>query len=211
MKATQKTIFIFLMMLPFVLPAQDSQVAMDSISKFQEKLNKEYKDPAKSPLTPRDMKRFKHHDFFPADLKYRVQATVHRNVNEEPFKMKTSSGRVADYKKYGVAVFKIDGKEYKLMLCQSLALMKKDEYKDYLFLPFTDLTNGEQTYSGGRYIDLRITEGNELIIDFNQAYNPYCAYTSGKYSCPIVPSENNLEVKIEAGVKSRGHHAAKHQ
>lgn len=205
-----KTLPIIIMMLPFILPAQDQQVALQSITQFQEELNKEYKDPAKSPLNPRELKRFKHHDFFPSDLKFSVQATVDRNVNEVPFKMKTSNGRLADYKKYGTAVFKIDGKEFKLTLYQSLDLMKKEEYKDYLFLPFTDLSNGEQTYSGGRYIDLRIVEGHVLTIDFNKAYNAYCAY-SEKYSCPIVPAENHLETKIEAGVKSRGHHAAKHQ
>jgi uncharacterized protein len=206
-----KAILIFLLLMPFILQSQDSQAALDSIAKFQEQLNKEYKDPAKSPLTPRDLRRFKHHDFFPVDLKYRVQATVDRNVDDKPFKMNTSSGRVASYKKYGTAVFMIDGKEYKLALYQSLDLMKRDGYKDYLFLPFTDLTNGDYTYSGGRYIDLRISEGTELIIDFNKAYNPYCAYTSGKYSCPIVPSENDLAIKIEAGVKSKGHQSAKHQ
>ena len=79
--------------------------------------------------------------------------------------------------------------------------MKQLEYKDYLFLPFTDLTNGTVTYGGGRYIGLRIPKsGNKIIIDFNQAYNPFCAY-SGNYSCPIVPEENNLDVQVKAGVK----------
>ena len=76
----------------------------------------------------------------------------------------------------------------------------KDEYKDYLFLPFTDLTNGDTTYGGGRYIDMRIPEKNTIILDFNQSYNPYCAY-GGNYSCPIPPAENNLDIAITAGVK----------
>ena len=78
--------------------------------------------------------------------------------------------------------------------------MNEDGFKDYLFLPFMDDTNGEQTYAGGRYIDLRIPEGNTLKIDFNKAYNPYCAYNE-KYSCPIVPRENYLDVAVKAGVK----------
>ena len=69
-----------------------------------------------------------------------------------------------------------------------------------MFLPFSDETNGIESYGGGRYIDLRIPEGNTLIIDFNSAYNPYCAYND-KYSCPIVPRENYLRTRIEAGVK----------
>ncbi len=79
--------------------------------------------------------------------------------------------------------------------------MNKPEYKDYLFLPFTDLTTGDETYGGGRYLGLRIPkEGSPLIINFNLAYNPYCAYNE-KYSCPIVPKENELPVAIRAGVK----------
>lgn len=75
------------------------------------------------------------------------------------------------------------------------------QYKDYLFFPFTDTTNGNETYDGGRYIDLRIpASGNEIIIDFNKAYNPFCAYSAG-YSCPIVPAENNLDIPITVGVR----------
>ena len=71
---------------------------------------------------------------------------------------------------------------------------------DYLFLPFTDLTSGVDTYGGGRYIDQKIPEGNSIIIDFNQSYNPYCAYNP-RYSCPIPPPENDLLIEIMAGVK----------
>ena len=79
--------------------------------------------------------------------------------------------------------------------------MQQEKYRDYLFLPFTDNTNGEQTYTGGRYIDLSIPDGDTIVVDFNKAYNPYCAYNK-KYSCPIVPSVNNLDTEIRAGVKA---------
>ena len=79
--------------------------------------------------------------------------------------------------------------------------MQDEEYKDYLFLPFLDDTNGEGSYGGGRYIDLRIPDSDTMIIDFNTAYNPYCAYND-RYSCPIVPRQNYLDVAIEAGVKA---------
>jgi len=78
--------------------------------------------------------------------------------------------------------------------------MKEEEYRDYLFLPFTDLTNGEQTYMGGRYLDLSIPEGDTIVLDFNRAYNPYCVYNK-KYSCPLVPPVNALNTKISAGIK----------
>jgi uncharacterized protein (DUF1684 family) len=92
---------------------------------------------------------------------------------------------------------------------QSEELMKLPDYADYLFLPFTDATSGEESYANGRYIDLRIKDigNNQYTIDFNKAYNPYCAYVSGKYNCPIPPAENNLAVAIRAGeMKFEGSH-----
>jgi uncharacterized protein len=87
-----------------------------------------------------------------------------------------------------------------LNIYRNIDLSKKKEYKNYLFLPFLDLTSGNESYGGGRYIDMRIPKGNIITIDFNKAYNPYCAYNH-KYSCPVVPDENNLNIEIKAGVK----------
>jgi uncharacterized protein (DUF1684 family) len=78
--------------------------------------------------------------------------------------------------------------------------MNTEGLEDYLFLPFLDDTNGETTYGGGRYIDLRIPKGDSMEIDFNRAYNPYCVYND-KYSCPIVPRDNYIDLKVEAGLK----------
>ena len=87
---------------------------------------------------------------------------------------------------------------------RNIDLSKKPGYANYLFVPITDLTNGEETYGGGRYIDLRGPLGKVVELDFNKAYNPYCAY-GGKYSCPIPPIENHLGLRIEAGVKAFAH------
>ena len=114
--------------------------------------------------------------------------------------MKTSTTRLPEYKKYGELHFTIDEVAYKLNVYQSMDLKKKKEYKNHLFLPFSDLTNGKESYIGGRYIDIEIQDAAVWEIDFNKAYNPYCAYNH-KYSCPIVPLENDLEVAIYAGVK----------
>ena len=87
-----------------------------------------------------------------------------------------------------------------------MELMENPQYKDYLFLPFTDLTNNETTYGGGRYIDLKlkdIREEGRLTIDFNKAYNPYCAFGEG-FSCPIPPDANKLNVRVEAGEQNYG-------
>ena len=90
---------------------------------------------------------------------------------------------------------------YRLNLYRNLDDQDLEGYEDYLFLPFIDHTNAESTYGGGRYVDARIPEGNTIEIDFNKAYNPYCAYNE-KYSCPIVPRQNYLPIEVKAGVKA---------
>ena len=82
--------------------------------------------------------------------------------------------------------------------------MSTAQYRDHLFIPFTDATSGEETYESGRYIDLEIKDikGDRVLLDFNRAYNPYCAYVTGKFNCPIPPIENRLKIAIPAGEKS---------
>lgn len=167
---------------------------------FQDKLNREYADANESPLMEADLTEFKNLHFFPISEKYIVKATFIRTKKEMVFQMKTSTNRLPEYKKYGELHFSIDGQNLHLNVYQNMDLIKKKGFRDYLFLPFSDVTNGKETYIGGRYIDLRIQKGTTWIIDFNKAYNPYCAYNY-KYSCPIVPMENDLPIEINAGVK----------
>lgn len=167
---------------------------------FQQELDSSYMDPETTPLTPEDFKNFKGLEFFPVDTAFHVVAEFVRSPLETPFQMPTTTDRKPYYVKYGEVYFSLKGKEYKLDLFQNLELKTNPEYKDYLFAPFTDMTNGETTYGGGRYLDVRIPKENTMILDFNKAYNPYCAY-NGKYSCPIPPEENHLELKVTAGVK----------
>lgn len=173
---------------------------VSGIQEHQQALNSQFKDKEDSPLTPQDRKKFEALDFFPIDSNYRVEARFERTPNAEPVKMKTSTDRMPTYQVYGKLSFELKGETYELKVYQSLRLRESEEHKSYLFLPFTDLTNGVETYGGGRYIDLTIPQGNTLIIDFNKAYNPYCAY-SYSYSCPIPPAENHLETMIMAGIK----------
>lgn len=175
--------------------AQEEQTAEE----FQEEHNADFKDPEKSPLKKK-AKRFKGHDFFPIDSTLRVKAKLVRSLSPIPFQMKTTTDRLPTYEKYAVAQFTIDGKEFTLSIYQSHSLREKEEFKDHLFLPFTDLTNGDESYIGGRFIDMEIPKDDVIVIDFNKAYNPYCAY-SPDYSCPIPPQENHLEIKILGGVK----------
>lgn len=192
--------FVILMVLNgLMLQAQDEVVAQTS-QEFQDQLNLEYADKAKSPLTVDDFKVFKSLDFFPINEKFIVEAQFIRTKRTKVFQMKTSTNRLPQYKKYGELHFVIDGKKHQLNVYQSMDLIKMPKYKNHLFLPFSDTTCGKESYIGGRYIDMEIQKGTTWIIDFNKAYNPYCAYNY-KYSCPIVPLENDLEVAILAGVK----------
>jgi uncharacterized protein (DUF1684 family) len=198
--ALLQIVFAFLVFLFTNANAQsDSIAAVHEIKIFQEELDKEYRDPAKSPLRKKAT-QFKGHEFFPINLKFRVKAKLKLTNSSPFFMMKTTSVVLSEERVYGMLEFSLDGKQYQLPVYQSSKLMKTQEYKDYLFFPFTDLTNGFESYHGGRYIDLRIPEGEEITIDFNKAYNPYCAYADG-FSCPIVPRENHLDVKILAGIK----------
>ena len=167
---------------------------------YRSELNKDFRDPDESPLESKDLENFEGLDFFDIDPDYIVQATFVRTPSESPFEMPTSTSRTATYVKYGELYFKLKGKELMLNLYQNQSLRTDPEYFDYFFLPFTDETNGVSTYDAGRYIDFSIPDSNSVIIDFNRAYNPYCAY-SGQYSCPVPPEENHLETAILAGVK----------
>ena len=193
----KKVLTLLIILQLSILNAQSYE---DSILGFQKHLNEEYKNPDKSPLEKRELKRFKGHDFFPINEKFKIEATFNKIIDPTPFLMKTTTSRLPMYEVYGVANFELNGKEYQLNIYQNHKLREIDEYKNHLFLPFTDLTNGDITYGGGRFIDLEIPIGDSVVIDFNKAYNPYCAYNS-KYSCPIPPKENDLNVHITAGIK----------
>jgi len=197
-----KKLLLILWLLPLATMAQTNMDSLLSISRqVQEELNQEYIDPETTILDSVDFKSFKGLEFYPLISKYIVKAKFVRTPNQEPFKMPTTTSRLPVYEKYAEVYFVIDSQQLKLNVYQSHDLLKKEEYKNYLFMPFTDLTSGEESYGGGRYLELSIPEGDEIIIDFNQCYNPYCAYNS-KYSCPIPPRENRLNVEIRAGVKA---------
>lgn len=144
--------------------------------------------------------------FFPADSGFRVEARFERKENSPWFLMETSGTMKKLYRVYGTLRFTLRDTVQSLNVYQSQSLMQSEEYRNYLFLPFTDATSGKETYAVGRYIDLTTNDitGNKVLIDFNKAYNPYCAYVSGVYNCPIPPKENRLMVAIRAGEKAYG-------
>lgn len=195
----KKLSFVFVIFSLF-LNAQTKKENQNGIKKFQKELNAEYLNPQESPLRGDNLKNFKKHPFFPIDLKYRVTAKFVKTENPVPFELPTSSGRFQSYQEFGIAEFEIEGKQFALKIYQNLRLIEMEKYKDHLFLPFRDETNGKETYGGGKYMDLKQPTGNTIVLDFNLSYQPYCAYNAYDYNCPIVPEENKLPVRIEAGV-----------
>ncbi len=171
----------------------------------QEALNAEYANPDKTPLLPEDMEAFEGLDFYPVNPNLIFEVNIKRTPQAIPFMMKRTKDEVK-YVKYGEVTFEYAGEKHTLNVYQNLDLIaKRPEFNSYLFLPFTDLTNGETTYGGGRYLDMEIPEkGATLVLNFNKAYNPLCAYNK-KYSCPIPPQENALNFKVEVGVKKFDH------
>lgn len=141
--------------------------------------------------------------FYPINEKYRVIAKFELVKNSPWFKMQTSGAISKIFRIYGSISFSINDTMVRLHIYQSQDLMESEKYKDHLFIPFMDLTTGEETYTTGRYMDFNINDikDQELLIDFNKAYNPYCAYVSVGYNCPIPPRENHLNVAIVAGEK----------
>lgn len=192
-----QTLFLLLGVLFF--GCEQKKQALLGETDFQRELNSEFKDASKSPLKSKDRDKFKGLDFFTYDSTYVVEAEFKRTEGEKPFKMRTTTGLLPEYIKYGEITFELENEAFTLNVYQNQELLNEEGFEDYLFLPFLDDTNGDESYGGGRYIDLRVPDGNHLTVDFNTAYNPYCAYNE-KYSCPIVPRENYISVAVRAGV-----------
>jgi uncharacterized protein (DUF1684 family) len=165
----------------------------------RESVDVEFGDTAQSILPDSMALKFTHLNYFEVNEDYKVNCKVKISIGEE-FDMLTSRGEKKKYRRYGYLKFKLNGKRFKLSVYQSIRLMKMDEYKDYIFIPFTDLTSGTQSYGGGRYVETTIPSGKRFMLDFNYAFNPYCHYTTG-YNCCIPPSENFLDIEILAGEK----------
>lgn len=176
-----------------------------SVLKHREEVHTEFSDSLETPLEPGDWSHFSGLSYFDVDSSYKVKVRFSVLKKQKKFLMRTTTDRMPEYKKYGTIQFSLGEKDYTLYVYQNIELSKKPGYEDYLFIPFTDLTNGDQTYGGGRYIDFRMPRKEEVWVDFNLAYNPYCSYNA-KYSCPIPPAENFLNTEVKAGEKKFSGH-----
>lgn len=173
------------------------QSFQEEIMAYRAKYTSDFLTDENSPLKKKDLKFLR---FYEPDETFQVKCTFEQVLDGEPFEMPTYSGKTKSYMVFGKLHFTLNGQKMSLNIYRSLALAKIPKYQDYLFVPFMDLTSAHETYGGGRYLDLRMGELNAetIYLDFNKAYNPYCAFSDG-YSCPVPPAANHLKVKIEAG------------
>jgi len=170
--------------------------------------DKFFKQSAYSPLTPKQQQLFAGLNYFPPDpaLSFDLTPIIFDEEAQTLQRIMTSTNEIRHYRRWGRLEFTVEGQTLGLTLFQ-------DEAEQYFFLLFADATNDSETYASGRYIDVEALPGGRLRLDFNQAYNPYCAYNEPPsllhgsdrqpqtWSCPIPPAENRLKVPIRAGEK----------
>lgn len=150
-----------------------------------------------SPFTDEGRRAFKNLVYFEPNLDYRVQAQVEELTRQDTLLMPLTNGSYEPYLRYGLARFELQGQPQQLMLYKKLSGEKEE-----LFVPFTDKTNGFETYGGGRYLDVPFEAGDETVtLDFNRAYSPFCAYNPD-YVCPVPPQDNRLNIAVPAGEKT---------
>ncbi len=200
-------LFLTTIFLLFVatIPAAEGEDCLDL--KVQEKRVLEwrkerdtfFKTHQRSPLSPKEKRNFKGLKYYPFNPKYVFCGQIERNIfhiNNPKYyaTFLTNKGTNKRYIRYGTFHFKLDGKEYSIEIYKSIL-------SDNLFIPFKDKTNGKESYDGGRYIDAEILQGYKMVLDFNMAYYPSCAYNDN-FICVLPPRENTLDVEIRAGEKN---------
>lgn len=172
-------------------PARDS-FYLDTIEAGRAEKDRFFRTSPYSPIP--DRAGFTGLNYYPPDPAYRYTLPLEPAEQPEPLLFQTSTGDERTYTRIGVVDFEVEGQPARLALYQS------DEHEE-LFLPFRDATSGNETYGAGRYLEPERLAGGEIVVDFNLAYNPFCAY-SEDYSCPLPPFENHLKVAIRAGEKA---------
>ncbi len=174
---------------------------IDSIEQLRAKAIAEFADSAQTPLDSLHFyTAYQDPIYFPVNTAFRIKARFEIDTTGEIFGMATNTARKPNYRVYGHLHFMIGDTAQQLTVYQNTDYMNDPEYGKLLFIPFRDQTNGRSTYGAGRYLDITIPASDSIYLDFNKAYNPYCAYAD-RWSCPLVPFENHLKVSILAGEK----------
>jgi uncharacterized protein (DUF1684 family) len=206
MPNSRRILFLFFVIALCCLPAvsigAQTYYGSTDLKIFRDGRDHEMRDPKETPLPEAEQARFAGLKYYDVDKRFRVKAKLVTEAGKQRVHFQTSSGKTDIMLRYGTVSFKLMGKKLSLNVYRSEALAASEEYGDLLFIPFRDETSGKETYGAGRYIDIKISGAKKVILDFNLAYNPNCAYGSDKYNCPIPPKENRLDVEIKAGEKS---------
>ncbi len=166
------------------------------VAQWRKERDEFFKTHQRSPLTPEEKKKFTHLHYYPFNPKYVFKGEIERyslNINNPKYyaTFLTNKGTNKRYIRYGRFHFKLDGKEHTIEVFKSIL-------SDSLFIPFKDQTNGRDTYEGGRYLETEIEAGYQVVLDFNIAYYPSCAYDE-KFVCALPPKENMFDFPIPAG------------
>ncbi|WP_158605963.1 DUF1684 domain-containing protein [Taibaiella sp. KBW10] len=185
--------------------AGEHKGSLKAAKAYQEELSAFWKNDSSTPLHAEEKAEFKGITFFPLSEAYVVTATFSPIADGKVLPMPTSARKTKYFKEYGTLHFTLKDTPVTLTVYQSDPPHEED--RDGLFLPFTDQTSGKTSYGAGRYIDLSTKDIRQfqVTIDFNQAYNPYCAYST-YYNCPIPPANNRMPVAVSAGVSYQNAH-----
>ncbi len=164
---------------------------MSTLEQFRTDKDDLFKNDPQSPLSAEQRRDFTGLNYYPENPVLRLELKLEKAAEPKPVILQTSTGEVREYIHAGQIHFNVDGQEAMLQVYD-------DEYG--YFLPFVDASAPNETYGAGRYLEPHDAGDGTLEVDFNLAYNPYCAYNE-RWSCPLPPKENRLKVRIEAGEK----------
>ena len=176
----------------------DQSAYIEEINKEREEKERFMKSSKESPFKD-SVENYKGLSYYPPDPKYRIIADLTPIENKEIVTLATNTGEEQRYQQYAFAEFDLDGLHHRLLI---LEVIDSGPLRGKLFFAFGDETSAVETYGAGRYLDLEKVPGSSTItLDFNKAYNPYCAYISN-FSCPLPPAQNLLTIPIKAGEKT---------
>lgn len=164
---------------------------MNDLEQIREAKDEFFRTGRQSPLTRDQKEQFHGLNYFPQNDSLRLEVEVEEFPQKETIQMQTTTGEIQTYERYGKFRFMVDGQEAELTIFAD---------PNGYFLPFVDSLAGKETYGAGRYVEPEPLGNEKFLVDFNLAYNPYCAYNDA-WSCPITPWENRLKVPIRAGEK----------
>ncbi len=197
------TLYVMLFFHPDLLQSENKIIQgkyTDSIYYNREDKYNEFADSLSSPFNELERDSFHGFNYFTPNIEFRIEGEFTVDTSSSVFGMKTTTTRTPTYRKYGYIDFILNDTNCRLTAFQNMDYKDDSVYGGNLFVPFKDLTNIFESYGAGRYIDIKIPTTHSVVLDFNEAYNPYCAY-SERWSCPLVPFDNHLSIHIPAGEK----------